>query len=378
MLRVDGLHKDFAGQGGEIVQAVANVSFDVAEGAMFTLLGPSGCGKTTTLRCIAGLERARAGTIEIGEQLVYSAAEHVDVPVHARDIGMVFQSYAVWPHMSVFDNVSFPLRVQPNRPPRAEIKRRVMDMLERVQLDEFAARNATRLSGGQQQRLALARALVKMPRLWLLDEPLSNLDAKLRELMRFELKKLQRDLNITSLYVTHDQFEALALSDEIAVMRDGHIQQIGSPKEIYERPANRFVADFIGSTNFIPGTLVKRPSADSEEFVVKTGIGLLHCRVGGADIGADVVVAIRPEHVRVDRGPRDDETNRFDAEVVNWVYLGETNDVEARIGETICRVKADTDNEPSLGQNLSLYFPSSHCVVLPGKAEATRIQEIVS
>ena len=223
------------------------------EGKLFTLLGPSGCGKTTTLRSIAGLEKPTAGEIEVGGRLVYSSAKGIFVAPNKRNFGMVFQSYAIWPHMNVFQNVAFPLEVR--RLPKKEIRERVMRVLHAVALDELVDRDATKLSGGQQQRLALARALVMEPQLLLLDEPLSNLDAKLRDRMRSELKRLQRDLSLTTVYVTHDQSEALALSHEIAVMNEGRVVQVGTPRQIYEQPADKFVADFVGTTNFIGGTV---------------------------------------------------------------------------------------------------------------------------
>ncbi|MSO82955.1 MAG: ABC transporter ATP-binding protein, partial [Acidobacteria bacterium] len=277
MLSVEGLFTEYPGDHGQVVKAAQDVSFTVAEGRLFTLLGPSGCGKTTTLRSIAGLERPRAGEISVNGQVVYSSSKGVFVAPNRRGFGMVFQSYAIWPHMNVFQNVAFPLEVgdsgyvrgagaaKRTRLSRTQLRDSVMRVLTAVQLDHLADREATKLSGGQQQRLALARALVMEPALLLLDEPLSNLDAKLREKMRFELKRLQRELKITTVYVTHDQSEALALSHQIAVMHDGRIQQIGSPRDIYERPANQFVADFVGNTNFIEGTVVSGPT---QEYVV--------------------------------------------------------------------------------------------------------------
>ena len=369
MLDVANLSKTFAGGEGSAVRATDAVSFSVRDGDLFTLLGPSGCGKTTTLRCIAGLERAESGEIRIADQPVFSSDRRLDVPVHARDIGMVFQSYAIWPHMSVFDNVAFPLRVSPGRPSRKDIERRVMAGLERVQLGEYARRDSTKLSGGQQQRLALARALVREPKMLLLDEPLSNLDAKLREQMRFELKKLQRDLGITCLYVTHDQFEALALSDQIAVMCNGRVEQIGTPREIYERPANQFVANFIGTANFLRGRVVRRPGPEGEDYIIETRIGEVHCLAGRVDANIDnVVVAIRPEHVLVGSGRPQDGENVFTAEIVNWVYLGESNDIEARIGDVPLRIKGGTEQDPSLMARLRVCLPSHHCVVLPETA----------
>ena len=228
------LFTEYANERGGAVKAAQDVSFKVAEGKLFTLLGPTGCGKTTTLRSIAGLERPTAGEIAVGGRLVYSGAKGVFVAPNRRGFGMVFQSYAIWPHMNVFQNVAFPLEVR--RLGRKVIRDKVMRVLPAVALDELADRDATKLSGGQQQRLALARALVMEPQLLLLDEPLSNLDAKLRERMRFELKRLQRELKLTTVYVTHDQSEALALSHEIAVMNEGRILQVGTPRESTSSP----------------------------------------------------------------------------------------------------------------------------------------------
>src|SRR3954452_4354404 len=253
MLSVSALNTEYASKTGAPVRAAQNVSFDVPEGKLFTLLGPSGCGKTTTLRSIAGLERPVSGEITVGGRIVYSSAQGTFVAPNKRNFGMVFQSYAIWPHMNVFQNVAFPLEVR--KLPRKEIRERVMRVLAAVQLDHLVDREATKLSGGQQQRLALARALVMEPQLLLLDEPLSNLDAKLCDAMRTELKRLQRELNLTTIYVTHDQSEALALSHEIAVMNDGRVVQIGSPRQIYETPHDQFVADFVGTTNFVCGTV---------------------------------------------------------------------------------------------------------------------------
>ncbi len=373
MLEVTNLYKHFQGHDNQLVRAVDGASISVAEGELFTLLGPSGCGKTTTLRCIAGLERAQGGEIRIGDEIVFSEEKRTHVAVHDRDVGMVFQSYAIWPHMNVFKNVAFPLRVARPRPPKAEIERRVMASLARVQLDHLAGRDATKLSGGQQQRLALARALVREPKLLLLDEPLSNLDAKLREQMRFELKKLQRELGITSLYVTHDQFEALALSNFIAVMRDGQIMQIGTPREIYEEPANQFVASFIGSTNFIPGEIVSAAAGGGEGYQVKTSLGTIRCGAGQPGDGAkDVLVAVRPENIFIsaeapDGG--DDGENVFEGEVVNWVYLGECNDIEVRIEDKTIRARAHPDMNFARHSKVWVELSAPHCVVLPSEEE---------
>src|ERR1700750_2455044 len=227
MLNVNGLYTEYPNEKGEIVKAAQNVSFEVPEGKLFTLLGPSGCGKTTTLRSIAGLEKPRVGEIAVNDRVVYSSSKGIFVTPNRRGFGMVFQSYAIWPHMTVFANAAFPLEVGSKKYSKAQVQEKVMRVLKSVQLDHLADREATKLSGGQQQRLALARALVMEPQLLLLDGPLSTLDAKLRHHLRFELKRLQRELRITTVYVTHDQSEALALSHEIAVMSEGRIPQLG-------------------------------------------------------------------------------------------------------------------------------------------------------
>jgi iron(III) transport system ATP-binding protein len=237
--------------------AVNDIGFDIAPGEMVTLLGPSGCGKTTTLRAVAGLETPSGGSIRLNGETVYSAAERRNVPAEKRGVSMVFQSYAIWPHMTVFENVAYGLRVR--KLPQAEVRQNVQRVLGLVQMQDYADRPASKLSGGQQQRVAVARAIAFSPSVLLFDEPLSNLDAKLRAEMRVELRELQRRLDITSLYVTHDQEEALAISDRVIVMNGGRIEQIGSPEEIYNRPRSRFVADFVGSANLIRGK-VRGPS----------------------------------------------------------------------------------------------------------------------
>ncbi|MCU1490793.1 MAG: transporter ATP-binding protein, partial [Acidimicrobiaceae bacterium] len=299
MLKVDGLEKQFSMRDSDVVRALDGVSFTVPEGALFTLLGASGSGKTTTLRSIAGLERPDAGRIEIGDVAVFDGSRALFVPPNKRDLGMVFQSYAIWPHMTVFENVAFPLRVK--RKGRAEIRDAVERTLALMNMEHLAKRSSSLLSGGQQQRLALARAIVASPRLLLLDEPLSNLDAKLRERMRFELKRLQVETGLTTVYVTHDQMEALALSDEIALMHDGRIVQQATPAEIYHAPASAYVADFIGSTNLLSGTL-REGDAVAGACVVSLGeadvAGVLAAE---ARVGASVAVAVRPETITVQR-----------------------------------------------------------------------------
>src|SRR3954470_4939449 len=283
------------------VPAVRGVSFSVQPGEQLTLLGPSGCGKTTTLRAIAGLEQPSAGEIRIGGAPVYSSAQRVNIPAEKRGLSMVFQSYAIWPHMTVFENVAYGLRVR--RESSAAIAEKVERALDMVQMRAFAQRGASQLSGGQQQRVALARAFVFQPQVLLFDEPLSNLDAKLRADMRIELRELQHRLGITSVYVTHDLEEALAMSDRIVVMRDGIIEQIGSPDEIYRLPSNAFVADFVGSANLIRGR--HRADLDADGLVaLETSAGhIVYGMAYGRPVGTDLVVSVRTVHFKISTEP---------------------------------------------------------------------------
>jgi len=331
VLTVQGLYTEYPNDRGEIVRAAQDVSFTVEEGRLFTLLGPSGCGKTTTLRSIAGLERPRAGEISVNGRVVYSSSKGVFVAPNRRGFGMVFQSYAIWPHMTVFENAAFPLEVGDKKYSKKQVRENVMRVLTAVQLDELADREATKLSGGQQQRLALARALVMEPALLLLDEPLSNLDAKLRDRMRFELKRLQRELKITTVYVTHDQSEALALSHEIAVMNQGRIQQIGRPRDIYEHPATQFVADFVGNTNFLGG-VVLRALSGAACCVVRTELGDLTVHsTKPLPLDGRIAVSIRPEDVELSESQPSGE-NVWQATVEQKVFLGEAIDFRVAVG----------------------------------------------
>jgi iron(III) transport system ATP-binding protein len=284
--------KTFASRGGVgEVTAVDGVSLEIQRGELVTLLGPSGCGKTTTLRLIAGFEFPNSGQILLDNKPIN------DLPPHKRDMSMVFQSYAIFPHLSVFENIAYGLNVQ--HVPKDEIKRRVARVLELVELSGLENRAPNQLSGGQQQRVALARALVMEPKVLLMDEPLSNLDAKLREQMRNEIRRIQQRLGITSVYVTHDQIEAMTLSDQIVVMNQGKIEQIGSPTEVYRRPATRFVADFIGQANFIEATV--RDRRDGHLVLDALGTTLI-ALTPAAEIapGAAATLVIRPEMVEMD------------------------------------------------------------------------------
>jgi spermidine/putrescine ABC transporter ATP-binding subunit len=336
------------------VAAVDGVSLQIAEGELFTLLGPSGCGKTTLLRLIAGFYRPDGGAVVFGGRVVN------DVPPHARNIGMVFQNYALWPHMTVFQNVAYGLRLR--RLGAADVRDRVGEGLRKVNLAGLEARYPGQLSGGQQQRVALARALVLNPDILLLDEPLSNLDAKVRVQVRAEIRKLQQELGITTVYVTHDQEEALSLSDRVAVMRDGRVLQLGRPRELYERPRTRFVADFVGTNNLVPGTVNGR---DGEALVVGTALGPIRARAAsGVGPGQACVLAIRPENVTV--GGTDG--NRVTGRVTLVAYLGNTLRYDVDAGGTA--LKADIrdawHHEPlPVGTQVTLAFPPSVTLALP-------------
>ncbi|MGH7848326.1 MAG: ABC transporter ATP-binding protein [Candidatus Binatia bacterium] len=362
MLSVLDLRKSFTTGGGG-VQAVRGISFEVAEGEFYTLLGPSGCGKTTSLNCIAGLERPDAGEIIMGGQTVYCGRDGVLVPAHRRGIGMVFQSYAIWPHMTVFDNVAFPLVHGRHSTRKADVEERVKAALSLVRLEEFAQRPAPFLSGGQQQRVALARALVQEPKLLLLDEPLSNLDAKLREEMRLELRQLVKRLNITTIYVTHDQVEALSMSDRIALLFDGLIVQEGAPREIYGSPKNTFVAGFIGKINFMRGRVLKA-SSNGEAGKVETAIGTLRCHAIKSHAGEDVLLAIRPENISV-RKERFDQENDLEAVVEVIAFMGDCLECLMRVrGETL-RAKLNPTDEIAAQGAVYLHIAPQHCIVMP-------------
>jgi iron(III) transport system ATP-binding protein len=363
MLTIESLKKTFITRDGAKVAAVGGVSLEVEQGRLLTLLGPSGCGKTTTLRSVAGLEKPDSGRIVIDGEAVFDSANGINVPANRRGIGMVFQSYAIWPHMTVFENVAFPLRVaQDRRYSRAEIERAVARALDMVRLSGYQSRSSTQLSGGQQQRLALARGLVREPKLLLLDEPLSNLDAKLREQMRFELKRLQLELGITTLYVTHDQAEALALSDEIAVMNAGHVIQRGTPYDIYHRPNSEFVAGFLGSTNFLPGKVESAMGADGTG-VVATPHGPVKCSFArSAAASQQVMIVIRPEDVQLATEAPVDTTNIFEGRIANRVFLGEVIDYLVDVGGEELRVRARPEWDFNIGTAIHVILPPAKCV----------------
>jgi iron(III) transport system ATP-binding protein len=350
MLRIHELAKSFGG--GE--PAVDGVSFDVAAGEIFTLLGPSGCGKTTTLRCIAGLERPEAGEIALAGRVVFSAARGVSVPPQDRGLGVVFQSYAIWPHMTVYENVAFPLTAAPRRRrrPRAAIRERVERLLDTVRLLAIAGRPATELSGGEQQRLALARALATEPPLLLLDEPLSSLDLGLRRELRGELQRIQAELGVAFLYVTHDQEEALAVSTHVAVMRAGRIEQVGEPREIYERPRSRYVADFIGAANLLDGVV-----ADGG---VRTRGGVVRVAVELPD-GAPVTVVARGEQVGLSAAVG--AGNGWRGTIRARSFLGDAVEYVVAVGELELRVRAAAGQPLDPGAAVDLRLPADPLVL---------------
>jgi iron(III) transport system ATP-binding protein len=365
-LNIENLHKTYETDQGPVF-AINDVSFQVPEGSFFTLLGPSGCGKSTTLRCIAGLERPDSGEISLQGQSLVSSLNPAWVPPHKRPMGMVFQSYAIWPHMNVFDNVAFPLKQGPVKYSAQDIRSRVSNSLAMVHLDGLEQRPAPQLSGGQQQRLALARALVNAPQALLLDEPLSNLDAKLREQMRVELKQLTRNIGITTIFVTHDQEEALTLSDHIAIMDSGKLVQFGSPKEIYNAPENRFAAEFVGSANFIDG-IVKAKAKAGQTVTVETPFGdFLSTAGSNLDAKASVAIAIRPENIELSTAkPKAEQSdNILSGRLENIVFLGDVLDCHVRVGEALVQANVHPTAELSEGTEVYLSIPKSASRVVP-------------
>ncbi len=337
--------------------AVDSVSLEVFKGESVTLLGPSGCGKTTTLRMIAGLERADTGMISIGRNIVFDARTHIDLPPERRNAGMVFQSYAIWPHMSVAENVAFPLNAR--RIAAADIRERVIRALETVGLEGFGERPATRLSGGQQQRVAFARALVHEPEVLLLDEPLSNLDVKLREQMQIELKSLQTQQGWTVINVTHDQTEALGISDRIFILNKGRIEQGGAPRELYERPRTKFVRDFLGKVVSLTGS-VKGLFNGAVLVSLRCAPDLVWtCTPGDSGPfapGDDVEVSIRPEAVTTRAGT---DTQPVHGKVLTALYQGDRTLCEAASGgeKILCYLPGGL--LPATGEDLTLHLPAS-------------------
>jgi len=350
MISIRKLRKTFQAQQG-VVNALRDIDLEVSEGDFCVLLGPSGCGKTTTLRCVAGLERPDGGEIEISGRLVNSPSSRIFVAAEKRQIGMVFQSYAIWPHMNVFQNVAFPLTQGQKRVAKSMVTERVRAALQRVQLDGLEDRPATDLSGGQQQRVAMARAMVTDSKVLLMDEPLSNLDARLREQMRVELRKITKSIGVTTLYVTHDQAEALSLGDKVCVMNHGEILQIARPNEVYARPVNLFVAQFVGEMNFVKATVLGSGQAGSS-------LGTLQIPLpNGASTGSAITLAIRPEHVMVTPATNKTATHVL-GKVTSKNYLGDSALLEVEINGTTLLAKLNGDTELSMGDPAAVELPA--------------------
>ncbi len=359
-ISIENLSKHYSGA-GDGPAALRNLTLDIAENRFVTLLGPSGCGKTTTLRLIAGYLRPDSGTITV-DDVVLSSPEKV-VPAEHRGMGMVFQNYAVWPHKTVFENVAFGLQVR--RVPAAEIRSRVAKMLEIVGLGGYERRLPNEISGGQQQRVALARSLVVEPAILLLDEPLSNLDAKLRERMRIELKQLQRRTGITFIYVTHDQSEALALSDDIAVLDQGELQQFGSPREVYTRPRSRVVADFMGQVNFVGGR-VADVTENTARVILDGGGEIRMTRPAGIAAGAAVDIAVRPENLKLSPA-EDGRAALLVGNIVDVVYLGSTVEYSVAAGRRPLRVQTHPSQVFAAGDRVAVEFdPGSSSMFTSG------------
>jgi iron(III) transport system ATP-binding protein len=348
-VRVERLSKSYG-----TLHAVTDVSLEIAKGEALTLLGPSGCGKTTTLRMIAGLETPDSGAIFFNGKPVVSIAERINLPPERRQIGMVFQSYAIWPHMTVAQNVAFPLKVR--RVDADEIRLRVHEALATVGLAGLEDRPATRLSGGQQQRVALDRAIIHKPALLLLDEPLSNLDVKLREQMRVELKLLQARLGLTLVYVTHDQIEALSLSDRIAVLNRGRIEQIGDPRSLYERPATPFVRDFLGKSVTLAGNIKAIAGGRAAVELLCDTASIIECPVpAGLDLapGRAVEISVRPEAVRLGEA-QDGASNTLHGTVEALLYQGERSECEVKIGGRALCVYLPSGSRAAPGDKIAL------------------------
>jgi len=342
------------------VRAVDGISFNVEKGEHVTLLGPSGCGKTSTLRGIAGLETPTEGTITLFGKTVFCKKRGINVPTEKRELSIVFQSYAIWPHLTVFENVAYPLKLKDYS--KKEIKDKVHAILEILGLQEFESRSATQLSGGQQQRVALARALVYEPKIILFDEPLSNLDAKLRAKMRIELKELQRDLQFTSIYVTHDQEEALVLSDRIILLNNGRIEQEGPPNEIYTKPRTQFAARFIPSANLIKGVTQERTGGPYYELKTQEGF-LVMCgtTTGLMKPGEERMVYIGASYPRLNSSTPPKDANVWKGRVKMRIFVGDYIDyvIESEVGDLQVRTLPDVLHDE--GQEVFIHADPKYC-----------------
>jgi iron(III) transport system ATP-binding protein len=364
-IQLSGLVKSYQSE-GRTVRALDGIDLHIPANQIFTLLGPSGCGKTTLLRCIVGLETPDEGEIRIGDQIVWSHSKRISVPPEKRGLGMVFQTYAIWPHMSVFDNVAYPLQVRGTD--RATTRNKVRQALQFVQLENLENRPATRLSGGQQQRVALARALVAEPKVILFDEPLSNLDAKLREETRKILRRFLIELGITAVYVTHDRVEALALSDSIAVLNGGRIIERGTPQKIYFNADHRFVADFIGRANLIAATVLQQ---DPGFTTVQCALGILRCQKRDFAVGAEVTLCIRPEFLLLSQQAdaqatnspavaQDHTDNIIEGQIESLDFVGEVYEAEVRVADQLLLARVDPTVQVSQGDTVRFLLAPEH------------------
>ena len=345
------------------VEAIAGVDIHIPEGKIVTLLGPSGCGKTTTLRCLAGFENPDEGKIWIGDQLIFDSKQKINLSPQNRGMGMVFQSYAVWPHMSVFENIAFPLRIR--KAPRRKIKEQVERALKMVGIEELKDRLPSEISGGQQQRVAFARAIVYEPAVLLLDEPLSNLDAKLREQMRFEILELQRKLGITTVFVTHDQEEAMVLSDEVLVMEFGKVIQRGDPEAIYFDPSNEFVADFIGKINFLNGTVTQLEEGGAVVAVEDNGFRTeIHSTRTNYARGQKVLASIRPENIEIHTSKPDQEINTWPAKLIRKNFLGGLFDMVVEVLGKELRARTPFRVDAKSGSDIFIHVPPKDVLLI--------------
>lgn len=364
VVRVRHLHKRFSRADGTVVRAIDDVSIDINPGEFVVLLGPSGCGKTTLLRSIGGLEFPDAGRIEVRGEPMFSSEHRLNVPPERRRISMIFQSYALWPHMTAFQNVAYPLKAR--KEPKQAIDERVRHVLELVGIPELVGQHPGQMSGGQQQRVALARAIVANDAIVLFDEPLSNVDAKVREQLRLELLSMQRELGFAALYVTHDQLEAMELAHRIAVMREGRIEQLGTPREVYDRPMSQYVANFIGRANEIMGSVAE---SDGDTWVVDTPLGrvITGAAADGVGVGERAAAVCRPERCRLSleepEGP-----NKWRGLVEASLFVGAHMEHVVRIGDALFQVTSDDSEDLDTGTEVWVSVTPANLRTVPEEA----------
>ncbi len=363
-LTIRGLTKRFGAH-----PAVVGMDLEVRQGEIMALLGPSGCGKTTTLRMVAGLEEPSEGDIRFGDKVLVSTGQNIDLPPEKRNVGMVFQSYALWPHMTAAENIAYPLKLR--RVPRAELRDRVERVLALINLSHLADRTIPQLSGGQQQRIALARALVYEPAIMLFDEPFSNLDTQLREQMRLELKILRRKVAMTGIFVTHDQAEALSLADRVAIMRNGRVEQVGEPHQVYRNPATPFVRDFLGRAIKLRGLVEKRDGVTAVRLGADGDVlSVSESRAGDVKAGDRVEVSIRPEFVDLLAADETGRPNSIQATIEDLLFTGERFEARMRVGDDVILFSLPSNRDWSEGQSIRLSLPADALSMWPDKGAA--------